>query len=393
MSITTIPTKSPAFQFYPKQWMGDDKVIQMDWLTRGIHHHLMCFAWQQEEPATLPNNSDFLLKILENSGEKISKKLWKNKIFPQLLMSWKVWNEDPTRLVQNGLRREYIKQKALSAKAYKGAKTKRDRSVKALIDDSHNEVMNLEDEDEVEVKEVKDLKTKNEPMQNSADVGIPISGANPVSKSASPVPKPEVRDAVEEFLIFAQKTHKQERKALLMIRGIVDRDKIKSLFDKGIDHKTLSFAWMEFLHDEGDYFQQSEAPPHNIAVFHGQVETGHYLEAAARRFARTKAKSKPQAPPKPREPVDPKLTGFWDQCLEKIKAQISPESFATWFEPTTPRSLEDGLLTVAVPNQFSRKCLIENYRDLIEKTLHGIRDGPLLVDFCIEADRVQLDTG
>lgn len=391
-------SKSPAFQFYPKQWMGDDKVIQMDWLTRGIHHHLMCFAWQQDEPATLPNNGDFLLKILENSGEKISKKRWKDKIFPQLLTSWKTWDDDPSRLIQNGLRREYIKQKALSAKACKGAKTKRDRAVKALIDDSHKDVMKLEDEDEDEVKEVKDLdnkkhlkieEEKNESMQDSADAGKPVSGAGPVSK-------PEVRDRVEEFLVFAQKTHERERKALLMIRGAADREKIKLLFDGGIDQKTLSFAWREFLADEGDYFQETDAP-HNIAVFHGQVETGHYLEAAARRISSRKAHARPQPPPegltKPREPVNPKITGLWDKCLGKIKVQIAPESFASWFEPTYARSLESGLLTVAVPNQFYRKCLIENYRDLIEKTLHGIRDGPLLVDFCIEADRVQLDTG
>lgn len=387
--------KSPAFQFYPKQWLGDNKIRLMDRDVRSMHHDLMCYSWQEDEPGTLPKNEKKLQNLLEFS----KKNDWKKRVFPQLLTSWKTWDEDPTRLVQNGLRREYIKQKTYSERTRKGAKTKLEKSANTPAKDLHNHVMELEDEDVVEVKEVKDL-TNNKPLkienkkngriQNSADAGIPISVAKPDSK-------PEVRGPVEEFLVFAQKTHERERKALLMVRGIVDREKIKSLLDGGIDPKTLSFAWLEFLADEGEYFQQSDAPPHNIAVFHGQVETGRYLEQAARRISSRKTHARGQAPPKvvtkPMEPVNPELTGLWDKCLGKIKVQIAPESFASWFEPTYPRSLENGSLTVAVPNQFSRKCLIENYRDLIEKTLHGIRDGPLLVDFCIEADRVQLDTG
>lgn len=378
--------KSPAFQFYPKQWLGDNKVRLMDRDVRSMHHDLMCYSWQEDEPGTLPKDEKKLQNLLEFS----KKNDWKKRVFPQLLTSWKVWEEDETRLVQNGLRREYVKQKLYSERTRKGVKTKLERSANTPAKDLHNYVMELEDEDEVEVKEVKDLKTKNELIQNSADVGIPISGASPDKKL-------KARDPVEDFLIFAQKTHERERKALLMIRGIVDREKVKSLFDGGIDPKTLSFAWLEFLADEGDYFQQSDAPPHNIAVFHGQVETGRYLETAARRIVSTKAQARPQPPPrvltKPREPLDPELAGLWDKCLEKIKAQVSPEAFTSWFEPTYPKNLENGSLTVAVPNQISRKCLIENYRDLIEKTLQGIRDGPLLVDFCIESELVGMDTG
>ena len=60
---------------------------------------------------------------------------------------------------------------------------------------------------------------------------------------------------------------------------------------------------------------------------------------------------------------------IWKKCLEKIEESILPDSFTTWFSPTYPRNLDNGLITIAVPNQFYRKCLIENYRELIEKTL------------------------
>lgn len=77
---------------------------------------------------------------------------------------------------------------------------------------------------------------------------------------------------------------------------------------------------------------------------------------------------------------------LWKKCLEKIEEQILPESYTTWFSPTYPRTFDDGLITIAVPNQFYRKCLIENYRDLIETTLKSVTEKPILVDFCIESE-------
>ena len=78
---------------------------------------------------------------------------------------------------------------------------------------------------------------------------------------------------------------------------------------------------------------------------------------------------------------------IWKKCLEKIEERILPDSFTTWFSPTYPRNLDNGLITIAVPNQFYRKCLIENYRELIEKTLSSISEEPLLVDFCVDSDK------
>ena len=77
---------------------------------------------------------------------------------------------------------------------------------------------------------------------------------------------------------------------------------------------------------------------------------------------------------------------LWKKCLEKIEEQILPESYTTWFSPTYPRTFDDGLMTIAVPNQFYRKCLIENYRDLIEATLKSVTEKSILVDFCIESE-------
>ncbi len=78
---------------------------------------------------------------------------------------------------------------------------------------------------------------------------------------------------------------------------------------------------------------------------------------------------------------------IWKRCLEKIEEKILPESYVTWFSPTYPRNLDNGLITIAVPNQFYRKCLIENYRELIENTLQSVSEEPILVDFCIDSEK------
>ena len=83
---------------------------------------------------------------------------------------------------------------------------------------------------------------------------------------------------------------------------------------------------------------------------------------------------------------------IWKKCLEVIEESILPDSYATWFSPTYPRNLDSDLITIAVPNQFYRKCLIENYRELIENTLKIVSNEPILVDFCIDSNKTaQID--
>ncbi len=77
---------------------------------------------------------------------------------------------------------------------------------------------------------------------------------------------------------------------------------------------------------------------------------------------------------------------LWKRCLENIKGQIPPEDYFVWFAPTYPKKLDGSLMTLAVPNQFFRKCLIENYRDLIETTLKSLTQKSILVNFYIESE-------
>jgi len=69
----------------------------------------------------------------------------------------------------------------------------------------------------------------------------------------------------------------------------------------------------------------------------------------------------------------------WDKCLQVIKANISEQSFNTWFEPILPFRLDGKTLTIQVPSQFFYEWLEENYIHVLRRALdYAIgRDGQL----------------
>ncbi len=77
---------------------------------------------------------------------------------------------------------------------------------------------------------------------------------------------------------------------------------------------------------------------------------------------------------------------LWNRCLVKIEQQILPENYVTWFTPTYPHSLDNGAITIAVPNDFYKRCLTENYLDLIELTLENVSEKKVQVQFLVDPD-------
>ena len=83
------------------------------------------------------------------------------------------------------------------------------------------------------------------------------------------------------------------------------------------------------------------------------------------------------------KPLDPETKKLWAACLVQIKLNIMPEYFQNYFETTTVYSFEENILRISVPNQYTRKCLIEIYRKLIESTVKEIWGKSIQVDFCV----------
>lgn len=97
--------KSPAFQFYVKQWLGDKDVLLMDWDARAMHMHYMCIAWQENPPCSLLNDDHDLRKLVGNPANWLR---LKKQIF-------RAWILAEGRWYQIGLLREYLKQKDFAA--------------------------------------------------------------------------------------------------------------------------------------------------------------------------------------------------------------------------------------------------------------------------------------
>jgi len=61
----------------------------------------------------------------------------------------------------------------------------------------------------------------------------------------------------------------------------------------------------------------------------------------------------------------------WRKCLETLQTEILPESFSTWLAPAFPIGRSNGTIYVCVPNQFFKKCIEENYQEMIVKNIGG----------------------
>jgi len=90
--------------------------------------------------------------------------------------------------------------------------------------------------------------------------------------------------------------------------------------------------------------------------------------------------------------MDPSAERAWNECLDIIRDNVSPQSYKTWFEPLEARSLEEeeGIrkLTVQLPSRFYYEWLEEHYFSLLRKTVTRVLGpkGRLFYDVVIEQD-------
>ncbi len=60
----------------------------------------------------------------------------------------------------------------------------------------------------------------------------------------------------------------------------------------------------------------------------------------------------------------------WSSCLHTIQKNVNAQSFKTWFEPIKPVRLDQGVLTIQVPNKFFYEWLEDNYVALLRMSIH-----------------------
>jgi len=98
--------RAPAFQFYPRQFAGDDRVMGMDLEAIGAHILLICAAASSPEGYQIHVDEYAIRMRLRNPSDDV----WQ-RIKKQLLAgAWKV-SEDGQWWIQSGLERTFQKQK------------------------------------------------------------------------------------------------------------------------------------------------------------------------------------------------------------------------------------------------------------------------------------------
>ncbi|MBP3765805.1 MAG: chromosomal replication initiator protein DnaA [Bacilli bacterium] len=58
---------------------------------------------------------------------------------------------------------------------------------------------------------------------------------------------------------------------------------------------------------------------------------------------------------------------LWNSFLERIKGELSPITFDTWFAETKIARIKDNIVTLSVPMHVHKKMLSENYNEIIEE--------------------------
>ncbi len=75
---------------------------------------------------------------------------------------------------------------------------------------------------------------------------------------------------------------------------------------------------------------------------------------------------------------------LWNSCLDYVKTKIHFDNFSTWFAPTKARGWDNEVLIIEVPNYFYKKCLEDNYSELIQSALKEVLGKSVVLKYVLE---------
>lgn len=80
------------------------------------------------------------------------------------------------------------------------------------------------------------------------------------------------------------------------------------------------------------------------------------------------------------------ISTIWNMFLEKIKNELDPILYETWFAETRLESLENGIAKVIVPMPVHKKHLKENYNDIVEEIFTDITGTNFKFEYLLEEE-------
>jgi chromosomal replication initiator protein len=76
---------------------------------------------------------------------------------------------------------------------------------------------------------------------------------------------------------------------------------------------------------------------------------------------------------------------FWDHILSTVRKHVNQQCFETWFKPISCHGCANGILRLTVPNGTFKKCLLENYSDLLLRAAAETIKFPLNLEVLVDA--------
>jgi chromosomal replication initiator protein len=82
---------------------------------------------------------------------------------------------------------------------------------------------------------------------------------------------------------------------------------------------------------------------------------------------------------------------FWHHVLTTLQKRTNRQCFDTWFRPISFHGRENGILRLTVPTEVFKRCLLENYADLLLRIAGEVSKSPVTLQITVEA-AASLDT-
>jgi len=75
--------------------------------------------------------------------------------------------------------------------------------------------------------------------------------------------------------------------------------------------------------------------------------------------------------------------GIWSQVLAQAAKRVQPDCFQTWFHPIIMAGHDARALHLLVPNEHFRRCLLENYGDVLNESVGRVAGASVAVEISV----------
>ena len=83
------------------------------------------------------------------------------------------------------------------------------------------------------------------------------------------------------------------------------------------------------------------------------------------------------------------IVGIWNKVLDLIKNDVVGVSYNTWIEPIIPIQMDNSVLILQVPYEFSKNVIEERYIELIKNSLLFVTGENYEIDVRIKDTKIE----